>query len=731
MKVSVANHAWLTIPGLREIGLWAERRKLSEEAALVELLEQRKRAIEEEERDPFRYGYDSPVWHVGDALLGMDCRDGLFLEDVKRRTGLGWKAFAERFRTALGFEQPVKMLLVMGANRSGKSEFAAKRGVECAVGRANGNVAAFHMSAPRSIRDQQPLFYKYLPHEWRRQVTGELEYMKYKRHTGFSGGSFITPNGSAVSFSNYSQDRDTALEGMEPDLLLPDELVPPDWLETMLFRLATRAGVAIVTFTPVNGYTPSVKLFCDGGTVTRWTTGYMLPKDGGPPDIGRTLGMTPEQWAVFQADRKKKLASRVPWSWPEDVIEWVTDPGAEDRRAAATGRVWERVPRVMRSANRRLAVVWFHGRDNPYGNPVEVCESAVSKGTSFVRQRVYGIADKSVSAIFTRFSRDVHVVKDADVPLGGRRVQVIDPAGDRNWFMIWALLAQGRWWVYREWPGSYWIPGIGVPEPWAVPSGKREGRNDGQRAEGQESFGFGLLRYKFEIARLEGWEAFERWRGSEVGGQRSEGGGRRTEDRGQTADNRQQTAEMGSGQIGEDAFPWDEIEDWDERQGARERLFGRVVDSRAASSPRLENDRPVTLYEDLLAAGLDMTLATGVEIETGLSKITEGLDYGPEHAPKLVVAESCRNVIYALENWMNVDGDRGACRDPIDCLRYLLTQDDDPWRMDGGVVVRSGPAFGRGAAVRKGRDDGRVDLSRFKGEAGARAGFHRAVWGRR
>jgi hypothetical protein len=47
------------------------------------------------------------------------------------------------------------------------------------------------------------------------------------------------------------------------------------------------------------------------------------------------------------------------------------------------------------------------------------------------------------------------------------------------------------------------------------------------------------------------------------------------------------------------------------------------------------------------------------------------------------------------------------------------------------VVVGSGPAFGRGAAVRKGRDDGRVDLSRFKGEAGARAGFHRAVWGRR
>lgn len=35
-------------------------------------------------------------------------------------------------------------------------------------------------------------------------------------------------------------------------------------------------------------------------------------------------------------------------------------------------------------------------------------------------------------------------------------------------------------WLRREWPGSYNIPGVGVPGPWAVARGRRRGENDGE-----------------------------------------------------------------------------------------------------------------------------------------------------------------------------------------------------------------------------------------------------------
>ena len=51
----------------------------------------------------------------------------------------------------------------------------------------------------------------------------------------------ILPNGSRCRFMSYSMDP-KALEGAELDLCWCDELVPPDFLETLRFRLATRGG---------------------------------------------------------------------------------------------------------------------------------------------------------------------------------------------------------------------------------------------------------------------------------------------------------------------------------------------------------------------------------------------------------------------------------------------------------------------------------------------------------
>ena len=43
--------------------------------------------------------------------------------------------------------------------------------------------------------------------------------------------------------------------------------------------------------------------------------------------------------------------------------------------------------------------------------------------------------------------------------------------------------------------------------------------------------------------------------------------------------------------------------------------------------------------------------------------------------PRLYISSECKNLIWAIENWTHLDRDKGACKDPIDTLRYLLMMD--------------------------------------------------------
>jgi hypothetical protein len=56
-------------------------------------------------------------------------------------------------------------------------------------------------------------------------------------------------------------------------------------------------------------------------------------------------------------------------------------------------------------------VVWFHGRDNPYGNPLNVIRKAMANVNAVeeIKKRVYGIALKAKGKRFKMFDRKVHV----------------------------------------------------------------------------------------------------------------------------------------------------------------------------------------------------------------------------------------------------------------------------------------------------------------------------------
>lgn len=658
-----------------------------------ELHDKRLKIIKAETEDPLRSGWEPSIWKVCDALLGFTFCDAAFERRIKGRYGddKTWLWWAAELRKVLGFAKPVNQLLILGGNRSGKSEYQAKRGQLMLTQAQNRKVYAFHESESRSIEDQQPLFWKFMPPEWRINLKSTHAYISYKDKTGFSELSFILPNGGRGYFRNYMQDLDAAVQGIEPDLITADELIPPDWVEQLVSRLITRAGKMILGFTPVHGYTPTVKLFMDSAQPARENAAYLLPKDrerAEPADEAAALGLTPEQYAEIQdaaAAQPAPRAARSPQSMAEDCLAWLDSQSSEIRDQRPAGedqkeenltsdfcpptsgdapRVYERVPRVLRCFDPEKAVVFFHGSDNPYGNPKETIAKYRLAAKADIRMRYYGIAERTFSNIFVKFSRKVHVLPAAAIPPDGTNYMMMDPAGDRNFFMLWPRARAGNTYVYREWPGNYHIPGEGIPGPWAIPSGKNHGRNDGKRGEGQESFGFGLLRYKFEIARLERWTAWEKWAKDTSAGP-------------------------------DDVAPSELVIDWDEADGAAEPIERRMIDSRAASNPRVENDRVITLQTEFYDIGLDFELAPGDDISEGCVKINSALDYkenesgGFLNSPNLFFSDACVNTIYAMENWSNVDGQKGACKEQPDLLRYYYLsefagEDTGDYRPRGG-----------------------------------------------
>jgi hypothetical protein len=236
------------------------------------------------------------------------------------------------------------------------------------------------------------------------------------------------------------------------------------------------------------------------------------------------------------------------------------------------------------------------------------------------------------------FKEDVHVLhveqfKEIEkAHAGGSRYHLVDPCSGRNWFMIWVYCPYPKKWiVYREWPShghpSAYIPGVGDIGEWAV----QGNAHDGERGPAQEALGFGLERYKAEIERVEGGEdIFERW-----------------------------------------------------------------IDSRYANAAKTEREGTTTLIEQMQELGTDFHAMTAEKSILGnndgsLDMINSALYYDLEtpvgsfsgslarlNEPQLLVTENCPNTIFALKNWTGKDGQHGACKDPIDCLRGLFLSELD------------------------------------------------------
>jgi hypothetical protein len=415
--------------------LFAIANSMAPEAARAKIARihaMREQAIASEKHDPLRYGFDPESFREADRLLDE------YME-----------------------------LLLMGANRDGKTEYAAKRVVRKLVAKPEQVWACFHSSEQSSIRQQQSRIHRFLPPEWRDVgKVGADVYVKYTKPAGFGGHQmFILPNGSQCYFFNYKQDV-KVMEGYSFDGVWFDELVPIEFVDALDFRVdRDRRLETLLTFTPVTGYTPTIAKFIAGAKILKTRLAHLLPP----------------------------------------------------QRIYVKGCPEGHMPYVMKSARPSAAVLFFHWGMNPYGAHAEVKQKLAGAPLEKVKIRGYGWADKLVGSALSEYDAHHRITREQFNKIAqgpSTRYVVVDPAGTKNWFIKWyACTPQGWTILYREWPDAQRYGA------WALPPSKAEAM-DWRQGEAQRlnpPYGRGMDGYKRLILELEGWrfdEKTETWDGS-------------------------------------------------------------------------------------------------------------------------------------------------------------------------------------------------------------------------
>ncbi len=532
------------------------------------------------------------------------------------------------------FPVGVIVVLVMGGNRGAKTEWRSKRTNENLFKNRDYKTWACQATQESSREAQQTKIYKYLPPEYRNE-SGRMRHgakvkVNYTPWGGFTEDVFAVQNihgtTSECRFKFYSMNA-RSLEGAEINEGWLDEEAPLDWLEALMIRAASRNGIVYLTFTPKWGYTATVKALLQGAVTVEETDADM--------DL---IGVRDVKGKVI-APKKVPLIQR---------NLNITIPGD-------TGKL-----------NAKAIIIYFHTSENPFpitsvkdpsGKITVVTNWESMKSTLMgaseakILTTAYGVPTRAMMSRFPLFSDQPHVIslnRFREIQKGGGTwFHFLDPCDGRNWFQIWIFCDNtNRAFVVAESPSFdhewAYIPGVGNPGPWAVPGKKF----DGEEGDGQKEWGWGYNQYLEEIERMERLLALP----------------------GETAIDVRRSHK-------------------DESIAAKAaRISARWVDARYANRKTFKEERSMTMIEDLSELGMNFLAAPSEKaIDSGhgggdgsLRMINDKLFYDTQrpidqtNQPKLYVVETCPNVIYALKEWTGKDGQKGACKDPVDTLRMFV-----------------------------------------------------------
>jgi Terminase large subunit, T4likevirus-type, N-terminal len=296
------------------------------------------------------------------------------------------------------------------------------------------------------------------------------------------------------------------------------------------------------------------------------------------------------------------------------VLVWDKGELLEKKQGLPTWPVGK-APRVMQQVATNRRTVFYFSEDNPYNPWDEMKSKLVTAPVAQVLIRAYGWASELVGRAFSRFRPEVHCIPATSVPDGGTLYMICDPAGARNWFALWIMVYEdGKRVVVREWPG------YGSYGEWVLPSEKADGKaGPAQLLEAGRS----IAEYRKLFRQVE--------------------------------------EELGKGEP-----------------------VMRLIDPKAGGSPALSAAGGTTLIdllaesEDPMDEGMAFVPAPGVPVDQRTSVINSHLSYDatqeltPLNEPSLYIVQDCFNLVYSLSEHTGRDGQKGATKDPIDCLGMLL-----------------------------------------------------------
>lgn len=381
-----------------------------------------------------------------------DARRFADLRAEQNPVGSGWTL--PMWRKVMEAWDKYSIIVILGGIRSSKSMFASRLCVWAAANIPQAEVRAYHVNEDRSIEDQQRFIWDALPMGMRSLNTkkGMYHSIQYSQKNGFTDNVCILPphpgakRGGTIKFGNYRQYQQDAqvTEGFKSHVIWCDEELPPKMFETLIYRTIDYHGRLILTFT----------------TLTGWTS---LIQD----ILGKTRTI------------EKRYAPLANAQLPV-IQESLSRPG--------------------------LGIFYFWTEDNTFIDTQDFMDKVKLRPREEILARAYGIPTKSISGAFPAFDRDTNVIKESDLPWVKNpdykvtRYMALDPAGSKNWFMLWlAVDEDGTWWVYREWPDY---------DDWAVPGNTIEGK-PGPAQKGSKK---GINDYVEIIKQLEGDEViFERF----------------------------------------------------------------------------------------------------------------------------------------------------------------------------------------------------------------------------
>lgn len=493
------------------------------------------------------------------------------------------------WRRVMRHWKDTKVIVIFGGNRAAKSIFASRLVVHLAKNIPEANIRCFHQNEKRSREEQQkhvwealPLDANGIPIKSSLKTKGKNFSLDYKQKTGFSGNKCILPPlhayqtmGSTINFNTYQQfyARPNVFEGTKEHLIWMDEEAPFKLFETLLPRLVDFHGKMLLTFTTIDGYTELVSKLIAGA--------------------------------------KTREDIYVPW-------------------------LGEKVPLVQESVNfPGCKIFYFHSEDNPFVDFKEIFNTYSLSSKDVQKTRLLGIPQKLFVSKFPKFNLEVHVVKKEMIPVKNvTRYQSVDPAGGKNWVMIWYCVDEkGDIWVYREFPDK---PTYGA---WAEPWNNAIGKPVGKPGPAQRGVGMGYMGYANLIREME-------MRRDEEGSYKPE------------------------------------------------KIFERVIDMRYAHREVMSQESTVDMAGEMAKHRLYFRGGYDSDIETGLQKINDYLDYktnepiSEHNRPKLFISEECQNLISCMQEYTAKGGNDESSKDFIDVLRYALTT--DPVYINDKIARKSG-----------------------------------------